>query len=63
MNLVVCTIQVLVFHFFLKADLECKILKEDKTQFLVNCSVDAKKNNYDGDYSRLLVSKENCIKE
>ena len=43
MNLVVCTIQVLVFHFFLKADLECKILKEDKTQFLVNCSVDAKK--------------------
>lgn len=46
-----------------KAQVEGKMLAQDDVHYLVDFSKDAKKHNYDGDYSKVLVDKRECIKE
>lgn len=65
--MLICTILV-TFHlgalsFIDKAQVEGKLLKEDAYNYLVDFSEATKKENYDGDYSKKLVSKDKCIKE
>jgi hypothetical protein len=46
-----------------KAQVEGKMLAQDDSHYLIDFSKDAKKHNYNGDYSKVLVFKNECIKE
>lgn len=47
--------------FMSKAQLEGRVLKENNFNYLVDFSKKAKEEGYSGDYSKLLVKKEDCI--
>lgn len=65
--MVICTLIVTYLvgsiNFMEKAQLEGKLLKEDSSNYLIDFSIDAKKHNYEGNYNKKLIKKEECIKE
>ena len=60
-TMVICTIQVVAIHFVSHADVKGKVLAENDTKYVVDFSIEAKKNGYEGDYSNRLVNKLDCV--
>lgn len=60
-SIVVCTIQVVVMHFFSQADVRGKILAVGDNKYLIDFSEEAKQRNFEGDYSKKMVDKQECI--
>ncbi len=58
---VLCTISVIAMKFLVMADVEGKVLAEGATRYVVDFSIDATKRGFEGDYSRRIVSKDNCV--
>ena len=59
---VICTIQVIAMHFMSKADVIGHTKSQSNTHYLVDFSVDAKRQGFEGDYSNRIVNKSDCIK-
>lgn len=67
--LIVCNILLVVgnpgeVHFMTKASVEGKILATDNSHYLVDFTEGVKKYPLaDGDYSKVLVNRTDCVKE
>lgn len=61
--IVICTITVVSMHFMSKADVEGKVLNSNQFKYLVDFSEDAKMRGFDGDYSKKLVDKKDCLEK
>jgi len=68
--LVVCTIALAIntggINIISKADVEGKLLKEDSYKYLVDFTEGVKKYNIAGkpeDYNKVIVNKDDCVKE
>ena len=58
---VICTILVVAMHFEQNADVKGIVIGSNKYRYIVDFSNDAKKNDYEGDYSHKLVLKDDCV--
>ncbi len=60
----ICSISVVYLlgslRFTGSADLECKKIGEGPNNYIVDCSKAAEENDYEGNYKKVLVKKENC---
>lgn len=61
-TILVCSITVVVGLFAGTADVKGTMIAQSDTKYYVNFSKEAKKNGYEGDYSKILVKKDQCVK-
>lgn len=64
---VICNILVTYYvgaiGFMSNEQVEGHVISKNSINYLVDFSVDAKKHNYVGDYSKKLVNRNECVEE
>jgi hypothetical protein len=58
---VICTILVVAMHFQSRADIQGTIIAKNDLSYVVDFSKDAEKQGFDGDYSKRIVNRIDCV--
>lgn len=60
---IICSILVITSHFQVRTEASGILLKSNESNYLVDFSKEATENGWEGNYSKKIVPKQDCIKE